>query len=1215
MPAPSKLRSLFSLQHAAHFSAVLLLLATLFVLISATPAHAQTPVSLPAPFYFIDGYSNQVVRLAADGVTRRTVTRETSPVTALAVAPYGGKLAYVAGNRLIETDASGLNRVVKLEGGPAVSAGEAGSTNQISAPVYSPDGARIAFARGGINLIASGPDANGEDAVTLVLPDDPYPTDGAVSAEPVRFFRPNSWSPDGVHLLVDFSYFPEGGGMAILAPDANILVEVTPDPEAEDPGAIPLFGDVAWKLDSTGFFIGSGMVYYGAPGLALVDAGTGIATGILTTPSSLAVTEETPLLAVRGPHWTATGALRAYVSEQAAMDVPAPYQLAEIDPASGQRTPLNEQDYPALEATTWADDDSGALLLTDVQYTDLGTNGTIQWAPIGGDALTWLAYGRAAQWGTEQYGSTPAEAQAVVALFDQAIDLAGAQAGQDPVPFGPSEAFPVFVGDTTYWVVHTTGTRSFTPDKPHALGIYRQDGDQWQEVSLIDLTGSQEGVTAGPDYLSEGAVTPVEIGPAGATTSSDTQLWLQVEGGAGAHSGVCQIVRLAGDELRQELDGFSSSPGACTVEDVDGDGANEVVLDATDYYVFCYACGVRFVDYAVERWEGQAFAQVTLQPLPAAAPDALVARNDELLRLAQGGLWKAALDLANAPAATMAAADAAASSTVTVTEAIRGESSLAAEASTSPVTGTLAISPSVAVTLSDPSGVYNWNVALVRLVGEARRAEAEAAEQPYPLLAQVFYGDYPAAVDVMRVYTVTEVFAQPSLLISGTVAAGWESALAGWLTTTASSAIEVNPQLAAAYFVRGFGTWLGGTAAATASDLPPDALPVTDVPMAPDTLAAAAEDIRQALALSPDIEQGAYYAAALTLLTGEEVAPPAAGGTGSSGVSATGIMTTAATSVLTSTTGVTATATATGTAVTSPTANTGGQGRLLYSTVQDGIDRIDLLTFGTANATVSEVIDQARQGALQPGGVRLAYQSTRQDMLGLGGYDLTAARGTDGQPADPNAAGRFNFTANLEDSLPRWHPAGDRLVFSSTRYGDGRSRIYTMWAEDLAYATAEPVDQGEGSDADWSPDGTRIVYKGCDETGANCGLWTMAPSEAGGTDRRQLTDNAGDSRPRWAPDGSRIVFMSDGRDGNWDVYSVVVNPDFSGGEVTRITFNAASDGLPAVSPDGREIVFVSNRGNQWGIWRVAIESGRAQSVVGDLGALTNWLDQGLDWVP
>ena len=149
-----------------------------------------------------------------------------------------------------------------------------------------------------------------------------------------------------MHLLVDYTYYPEGGGLAILAPDSNILVELTPDPNAEDPMAIPLFGDVAWKPDSTSFFIGSAMVYYGAPGLALVDAGTGVATGILTSPQT-EVSEEAPLLAVRGPYWTTAGGLRAYVSEQAAVDVPAPYSLEEIDPATGERTPLNAVTYPA----------------------------------------------------------------------------------------------------------------------------------------------------------------------------------------------------------------------------------------------------------------------------------------------------------------------------------------------------------------------------------------------------------------------------------------------------------------------------------------------------------------------------------------------------------------------------------------------------------------------------------------------------------------------------------------------------------------------------------------------------------------------------------------------------------------------------------------------------------------------------------------------------
>ena len=99
-----------------------------------------------------------------------------------------------------------------------------------------------------------------------------------------------------------------------------------------------------------------------------------------------------------------------------------------------------------------------------------------------------------------------------------------------------------------------------------------------------------------------------------------------------------------------------------------------------------------------------------------------------------------------------------------------------------------------------------------------------------------------------------------------------------------------------------------------------------------------------------------------------------------------------------------------------------------------------------------------------------------------------------------------------------------------------------------------------GKDPDWHPGQDQIVFKGCDDQGQNCGLYLI---DADGGNRRSLTDEASDSLPRWLPDGSAVVFMSEGRDGNWDLYRVSV----ADGTVTRLTDDTAPDGVPAVSPD------------------------------------------------
>jgi hypothetical protein len=316
-------------------------------------------------------------------------------------------------------------------------------------------------------------------------------------------------------------------------------------------------------------------------------------------------------------------------------------------------------------------------------------------------------------------------------------------------------AFPLETEDEQQlWLAHTLGIRNFDPVQNHVIALYELVGGDWRQVAQTELAMRDDPEDPGvsPDYLGEGSVAQVQIEP--------DHYWIQVEGGAGAHSGVYGLFSFDGNAFTEEISSFSPSPGVGRIQDLNNDGIAEVLLNASDPYVFCYACGVRLVNWAIERWDGTQMISVTLEALSDAAPAEVSEFNQNLIALTQAGLWQDALT---------------------------------------------ALDTALVFSYTEPA--LQWNLIYVRLNGEARR-DAAANESAYPLLTHLFYGDYEAVLSLMRDVGAEGLFIPESELVIGTVAEGWEPTLADWIVQTVDSALEYQPDLATAHFLRGWAAYL-----------------------------------------------------------------------------------------------------------------------------------------------------------------------------------------------------------------------------------------------------------------------------------------------------------------------------------------------------------------------------------------------------------------------
>ena len=720
---------------------------------------------LPAPLYFLNSLG-QVMRVERDGQTLTQLTNEPIPITDFDVSPTDGRLLYVSNNNLITVTTDGT-RTVKITGDPLLDGDYVGQiVNAIRSPRFAPSGEAIAFAFNGINLAEVGP----TPVYELLRPSDPHPDlTGELPSGPTRFYLSMEWSPDGERLLEEFAFYPEAGGLAIdtitSEPADKPLFLVSTDEDA------PLVGDWAWSRDGLRGYIASNLQVYGVPGLAEVDAQTGFVT-LLAPGLPLVDVPDAPLTFFRAPHERADGTVLVFVAAQGTPDEPLLYTPHEL--VDGELAALVDDSFALWGDVLWSDASDGAVITLGDEYVGTRPVGALVWVPMNeapmdeameGEAVALSGIGSNLRWGPvdlaldeitlpDTDGATQAEA-AITAQMAEEFDLTvGTDDGFDGVVARRLDG--AAVGGGPFWVAHTTGFRPFDPLRSHLAAIYTEGDDGYALVDSLELDGLDADSPLGPDYLFKETVNQVAL-ELGEPTS---RLWLNVEGGAGAHSGTYQLLSFDGETLRTEVTGFSASPGAGQLVDLGNDATTEVALDATDYYVFCYACGVRELSYVVLRWDGEAFVPMELETLDdGAASEAVVSANNELVTLAEANLWRDALAL-----------------------------------------------------LDDADGppreneVYAHNAELVRFLGEARRELTRSEPLDFTLLRKLFYGDYEAAVDELRPYEIADLLdpVPESPLFAGTVAEGFDETIAEYIIRYATDALAVQPDNAAAHYLLGW---------------------------------------------------------------------------------------------------------------------------------------------------------------------------------------------------------------------------------------------------------------------------------------------------------------------------------------------------------------------------------------------------------------------------
>jgi TolB protein len=147
-----------------------------------------------------------------------------------------------------------------------------------------------------------------------------------------------------------------------------------------------------------------------------------------------------------------------------------------------------------------------------------------------------------------------------------------------------------------------------------------------------------------------------------------------------------------------------------------------------------------------------------------------------------------------------------------------------------------------------------------------------------------------------------------------------------------------------------------------------------------------------------------------------------------------------------------------------------------------------------------------------------------------------------------------------------------------------------LFSKLLGTATQTDLTRIGGGEPRVSPRNDQVLFSSANDKTGKRDLFVV-PATGGTAQKLTDTPDVDECNPVWDRDGSRIAFASDaGKDPdgrhNYDIWVMdMKDPKHP----KQLTTNPSRDDLPVWDPTGRSIFFRSNRGSEWGIWRMQVK--------------------------